>query len=233
MLTAYLLGQDGTQYYLAERQDEVLLSKYGRHLFDYDGGLDNNVDPPPDGTYQVVASAQDAVGQVVQRTSSLTIEDGGKPYAQIIPQTTGATVVFEQRPWEDRFPDHARSSGRPDRAARRPGVAVDEHDSDDGRRSAGLQADGRELRQSADPHDRTRARHGLRMGSARLDAWACPRKRARGASASTARLRLATTPGAGRWATIRRSRPPSTRSTATPITICPPGRARSCGARCA
>ncbi len=103
VLTAYLLGQDGTQYALAERQNEVLLNKYGRHLYDYDGGLDNNVDPPPDGTYQVVASAQDAVGQVVQRTSSLTIEDGGKPYAQIIPQTTGATVVFEQRPWEERF----------------------------------------------------------------------------------------------------------------------------------
>src|SRR5664279_4360723 len=102
-LKAYLLGQDGTEYDLAERQDVVPPGKAGIHPFDYDGGVDDNVDPPPDGTYQVVAVAQDAVGQIVQRTASLTIQDGGKPYAQIIPQNTGVTVVFEHRAWEDRF----------------------------------------------------------------------------------------------------------------------------------
>jgi hypothetical protein len=102
-LKAYLLNPAGEPFYLTEVQEEVLTGRAGRHRFDYDGGVDNRVDPPPDGTYQVVAVAQDAVGQQVQRTASLTIADGGKPYAQIVPQTTGVTVVFEPRPWDDRF----------------------------------------------------------------------------------------------------------------------------------
>lgn len=102
-LKAYLLSPLGEQFYLSEVQDEVLPNMAGRHRFDYDGGVDNRVDPPPDGTYEVVAVAQDAVGQKVQRTGSLTIADGGKPYAQIVPQTTGVTVVFEPRPWDERF----------------------------------------------------------------------------------------------------------------------------------
>ena len=81
-----------------ERQQEVLPGKAGRHLFDYDGGVDLNADPPPDGTYQVVAFAQDAVGQEVQRTASLTIEQGGKPYAQIVPQTTGVDGRLRDAP---------------------------------------------------------------------------------------------------------------------------------------
>ncbi|MCC6805238.1 MAG: hypothetical protein IT319_20330 [Anaerolineae bacterium] len=102
-LTAYLIDATGQPIYLAEYQQDVLPNQYGRHLFDYDGGVDLNADPPPDGTYQVVAFARDAVGQEVQRIAELTIEQGGKPYAQIIPQPTGATVVFETRAWEDRF----------------------------------------------------------------------------------------------------------------------------------
>ena len=85
--------------------------KAGRHPFDYDGGVDNGVDPPPDGAYQAVAVAQDAVGQIVERSAALTIADGGKPYAQIIPQTTGATVVFAARAWEDRFTTTREHSG--------------------------------------------------------------------------------------------------------------------------
>jgi hypothetical protein len=102
-LTAYLLGAGGEPIYLAERQQEVLPDNYGRHLYDYDGGVDLNADPPPNGMYQVVAFARDAVGQEVRRTASLTIAQGGKPYAQIIPQTTGATVIFETRAWDDGF----------------------------------------------------------------------------------------------------------------------------------
>lgn len=110
-LTAYLLDPTGQPIYLAERQETVLPDNYGRHLYDYDGGVDLNADPPQDGTYQVVAFARDAVGQEIQRTATLTIEQGGKPYAQIIPQPTGATVVFETRPWEDRFLTTREQSG--------------------------------------------------------------------------------------------------------------------------
>ncbi len=102
-LTAYLQNDAGSQFYLSERQDLVPPGIAGLHPFDYDGGVDLNADPPPDGTYQVIAVAQDAEGQVVQRTSTLTIADGGKPYAQIIPQVTGPTVIFETQTWEDRF----------------------------------------------------------------------------------------------------------------------------------
>jgi hypothetical protein len=51
----------------------------------------------------VVALAQDDVGQRIQRTATLTINNGGKPRAQIVPQPTGVTVVFETRPYEERF----------------------------------------------------------------------------------------------------------------------------------
>ncbi|MBI1256016.1 MAG: hypothetical protein GC204_00965 [Chloroflexi bacterium] len=109
-LTAYLQAQDGEQFYLAELKQDILPGKAGRHLFDYDGGVDLGGDPPADGQYTVVATAQDAVGQIVERTATLTIEQGGKPYAQIVPQNSGVSVVFETRPWEERFltdRDHA------------------------------------------------------------------------------------------------------------------------------
>ncbi len=102
-LQVYLVAADGTQIYIPERQTDAPPGQAGRHLFDYDGGVDLGETPPPDGTYQVVARAQDSVGQVVERTGTLTIKDGGKPNAEIIPQPTGVTVVFETRPWEERF----------------------------------------------------------------------------------------------------------------------------------
>ncbi len=110
-LKAALVGPQGEQYPLSERQEDVRPGEAGRHLFDYDGGVDMNADPPPDGTYTVVATAQDAVGQVVQRSADITIEQGGKPFAQIIAQPTGATVVFEARGWEDRFYTTAEHPG--------------------------------------------------------------------------------------------------------------------------
>lgn len=102
-LQVYLLSAEGAQIFVPELVTEVRKGEPGYHLFDYDGGVDMNADPPPDGTYQVVAFARDAVGQEVQRTAEITLVDGGKPFAQIVPQPTGVTVVFETRPWEDRF----------------------------------------------------------------------------------------------------------------------------------
>ncbi|MBK8021369.1 MAG: hypothetical protein IPK19_08010 [Chloroflexi bacterium] len=104
-LKVYLLPEIGEDdpIFLTERLEDVLPNERGRHQYDYAGGVDNNADPPPDGTYLLVAEAQDAVGQIIRRTSALTIREGGKPYAEIVPQTIGVTVVFETRPWEDRF----------------------------------------------------------------------------------------------------------------------------------
>lgn len=102
-LTVYLVDEAGTQYFVPERQEEVMAGKAGRHSYDYEGGVDQNADPPPDGTYQVIADAQDAVGQRVRQTAELTIQNGGKPFAQIVQQPSGADVVFVQRAWDDRY----------------------------------------------------------------------------------------------------------------------------------
>lgn len=82
-----------------------------RHLYDYEGGVDLGANPPADGAYTVVAQAQDAVGQRVRRTGPLTISSGGKPQAQIMPQPTGPTVIFEARPWEESLYTTAEQRG--------------------------------------------------------------------------------------------------------------------------
>jgi hypothetical protein len=102
-LTVYLQGQNGDIIYLAERQEGREPGEPGRHDFDYDGGVDLGADPPPNGTYQVVAIAQDAVGQRVQRTATLTIQAGGDPLAEIAPQSVGVDVVFARQPYDERY----------------------------------------------------------------------------------------------------------------------------------
>ena len=56
----------------------------GLHQYDYEGGVDLGVVPPPDGTYTVTAIAEDILGQRVVEHSSLTIQHGGVPRADII-----------------------------------------------------------------------------------------------------------------------------------------------------
>ena len=102
-LTVYLHREGMEPIYVPERQEDIEPNAAGRHWYDYEGGVDLNADPPPDGEYTVIALAQDAVGQQVQRTGSLTIQEGGKPLGQIIAQPTGPSVVFEARPYEERF----------------------------------------------------------------------------------------------------------------------------------
>lgn len=55
----------------------------GAHEYDYDGGIDLLATPPPDGTYDVIAVAADAVGNRIQVSKKLTIKDGGIPRATI------------------------------------------------------------------------------------------------------------------------------------------------------
>jgi hypothetical protein len=98
------LEQDGIEpIYIPEYEQEIERNAAGRHWYDYDGGVDLEADPPPDGEYRVVALAQDRVGQRVQRVGTLTLLQGGKPLGEIIAQSTGASVIFEARPYEQRF----------------------------------------------------------------------------------------------------------------------------------
>lgn len=102
-LQVYLVGEDEQEIYVAPRQEGRRPGEAGRHLFDYEGGVDLGADPPPDGVYTVVARAQDDEGQVIERTAQLTIRDGGKPLAEIVPQTVGVDVVFAVQPYDERY----------------------------------------------------------------------------------------------------------------------------------
>jgi hypothetical protein len=83
-LTVYLEGADGKRYPVKWEEKLTPFGEAGPHEFDYDAGVDLGADPPPDGTYTVIAQAQDAVGQWTSATGSLTIEDGGAPRAYIL-----------------------------------------------------------------------------------------------------------------------------------------------------
>lgn len=102
-LQVYLVNNEGERVFMARRDEGREAGEAGRQMFDYEGGVDIGADPPEDGLYTIVAVAQDDEGQVVQRTAQLTIEDGGKPRAEISAQPIGATVVFETIPYDDRY----------------------------------------------------------------------------------------------------------------------------------
>jgi hypothetical protein len=110
-LQVYLEGADGQRIYVAPRQEGRKPGEAGRHLYDYEGGVDLGADPPPDGTYTVIARAQDDEGQIVQQTAALTIRNGGKPLAEIVPQSVGVDVVFDVQPYDPRYETTADEPG--------------------------------------------------------------------------------------------------------------------------
>jgi len=112
-LDVYLLNEAGQRLYMARREEGREEGEEGLQQFDYEGGVDAGADPPPDGTYTVVARVQDAEGQVIERTQQLTILNGGKPRAEIYTQPSGVTVVFETQPYEDRYFTDAETVGDP------------------------------------------------------------------------------------------------------------------------
>ena len=69
---------------LAETERNIEPTQKGFHYIDYDGGVDDEVEPPPDGPYVVQVRAQDAAGNTVLVTGTLTIKEGGIPYADIL-----------------------------------------------------------------------------------------------------------------------------------------------------
>lgn len=111
-LTVYLEGPKGEQYPVPERFEGRMPGEEGAHLFDYDGGVDSNVPPPPDGTYRVFAVAEDAVGQRIRRVGELTLMDGGLPNAEIVAQATGRTVTWDSLPWDEAYYTDAATQGR-------------------------------------------------------------------------------------------------------------------------
>jgi len=83
----YLEDDEGNKYPIAERQGAltpVEAGEKGPHTYDYEGGVDQGAEPPPSGTYTLVAFAEDNIGQKVELTRTLTIADGGVPRATIV-----------------------------------------------------------------------------------------------------------------------------------------------------
>ncbi len=110
-LSVYLEDDKGLRYYLNEREGGRDPGDKGNHEYDYDAGVDQEMEPPPDGTYTVYAVAQDAEGQRIVRQGELTLVDGGLPRAEIMAQTTGATVLFDHIPYDEKYDTSATVQG--------------------------------------------------------------------------------------------------------------------------
>lgn len=93
-LRVYVLAPDGLQYPIAEKERGVPPNMPGRHEYDYEGGVDDKATPPADGTYPVIAYAEDAEGQKIQVEQQLTIQFGGVPRADLISPPIGRTIEF-------------------------------------------------------------------------------------------------------------------------------------------
>ncbi len=72
------------KYYIAEKERVIKPGERGYHEYRYEADVDQGAEAPPDGDYTVYAEARDLAGNHVVVTSTLTIEDGGKPRADIL-----------------------------------------------------------------------------------------------------------------------------------------------------
>jgi hypothetical protein len=69
--------------FIAEAPGVIEPYERGYHEYRYEGGVDLNAEPPPDGTYAIVGEARDAAGNAIRVERPLTIEEGGKPRADV------------------------------------------------------------------------------------------------------------------------------------------------------
>ena len=76
-------AQPGIKIPIAENPNVIKTNEAGYHEYRYEGGVDLNAEPPPDGTYTIIGEARDRAGNAVRVSSTLTIQEGGKPRADI------------------------------------------------------------------------------------------------------------------------------------------------------
>jgi len=68
----YLESETGKKIFLPETVSQrIKPGEVGLHQYDYEGGVDLGVVPPPDGTYTVTAIAEDILGQRVEEHATL------------------------------------------------------------------------------------------------------------------------------------------------------------------
>ena len=128
-------SQAGLRYPIAEDPTATASEPgdAGYHGYSYDGGVDLNAEPPPDGDYVIKAEAEDRVGNHVVVSSTLTIKEGGKPRAD---------VAGGQINWQGEQSRAGGGSAGPDPLFYR---------------------DGHQYRSGADPHGRPLARPALQV----------------------------------------------------------------------
>jgi hypothetical protein len=88
----YLLTPEGVEQPIAIMERDIPRGQPGRHYYDYEGGVDQGAAPPPDGTYPIVALAEDAEGQRIRVQQLLTIRYGGVPRADIVSPASGRAL---------------------------------------------------------------------------------------------------------------------------------------------
>ncbi len=76
----YLEAAGGKRYPIASEEEK----EAGALDYDYDGGVERGIVPPPDGSYVVVGEAVDKVGNRVLAKAPLEIAEGGIPRAEIV-----------------------------------------------------------------------------------------------------------------------------------------------------
>jgi hypothetical protein len=76
----YLEAPDGKRYPISGEEE----AEVGALDYDYDGGVERGIVPPPDGEYMVVGEAVDRVGNRAIAQVPLEIAEGGIPRAEIV-----------------------------------------------------------------------------------------------------------------------------------------------------
>jgi hypothetical protein len=81
----YLVDPDepDLRYFIAEQPGVIEPEERGYHEYRYEGGVDLNAEPPPDGEYQIVGQVRDKAGNATRVQQTLTILEGGKPRADV------------------------------------------------------------------------------------------------------------------------------------------------------
>ncbi len=78
------------KYFIAPSPGLSKPNEEGYKEYRYEGDVDNNAEPPPDGTYQIIGEAHDKAGNAVRVVRELTIAEGGKPRAEV----TGGEIFW-------------------------------------------------------------------------------------------------------------------------------------------
>jgi hypothetical protein len=81
----YLLDPEDPdfRYFIAEQPGVIEPNERGYHEYRYEGGVELNAVPPPDGEYTIVGEVRDRAGNASRTMQTLTIAEGGKPRADI------------------------------------------------------------------------------------------------------------------------------------------------------